>query len=150
MSEEIKPCETKEARQFDFWIGDWDLTWADGGKGSNKIRATYGGCVIEERFDGRPSMDFSGMSISQYNPKLEKWKQTWMDDAGTTIDLVGVFENNMMILISEQQTEKGLVLFRMKFHHIEADSFDWDWERSADAGETWEPSWQIHYERKKT
>jgi hypothetical protein len=36
---------------------------------------------------------------------------------------------------------------RMVFSGIEADTFDWRWERSVDGGETWEPPWTIDYHR---
>jgi hypothetical protein len=37
---------------------------------------------------------------------------------------------------------------RMIFYNIKNNSFDWNWERSKDAGETWELRWKVHYERK--
>ena len=27
MSDSPQPCSSDEARQFDFWLGEWDLTW---------------------------------------------------------------------------------------------------------------------------
>ncbi len=24
-----QPCDTPECRQFDFWIGEWELSWTD-------------------------------------------------------------------------------------------------------------------------
>ena len=48
------PCSAPEARQFDFWLGEWDLTWGKDGRGKNVITSIYDGCVIQERFDGRP------------------------------------------------------------------------------------------------
>lgn len=69
-------CSTPEARQFDYWLGEWDLMWGEDGKGTNKITKEYDGCVIQEKFDGRPGMDLKGMSISWYGSKLGKWKQT--------------------------------------------------------------------------
>lgn len=29
------------------------------------------------------------------------------------------------------------------------DAFEWNWERSLDAGKTWEVQWQIHYTRRR-
>ena len=28
-----------EARQFDFWIGDWDATWGEDQRGTNRVRS---------------------------------------------------------------------------------------------------------------
>ncbi len=36
---------------------------------------------------------------------------------------------------------------RMVFSEIEADTFDWRWERSTDGGVTWESLWTIDYRR---
>ncbi len=42
-------CSGDEYRQFDFWIGDWEVADADGNaQGSNKIESILGGCVLRE------------------------------------------------------------------------------------------------------
>jgi len=64
-----KPCSSLEAKQFDFWVGEWDLTWQDKDgntqTGSNIITKTLNNCVIEENFTGG---SFIGRSLSVYNP----------------------------------------------------------------------------------
>jgi hypothetical protein len=41
-----KPCSTAEHRQFDFWVGPWDVFAPDGKKaGDNRIEAIDGGCA---------------------------------------------------------------------------------------------------------
>jgi hypothetical protein len=37
---------------------------------------------------------------------------------------------------------------RMVFQNIQKDSFDWNWQRSRDAGATWETVWAIRYQRR--
>ena len=32
-----KPCSAPEASQFDFWVGDWELTWSDTLHGTNHV-----------------------------------------------------------------------------------------------------------------
>lgn len=142
------PCSALEARQFDFWLGEWDLTWGEDGKGTNKITKEYDGCVIRENFDGQPGLDLQGMSISLYDPKLNKWKQTWMDNSGGYFDLLGEFENGVMTLICEKEMDGKPILLRMVFHNISEDKLDWNWERSDDNGAHWELRWQIHYQRR--
>ncbi|MGD2027044.1 MAG: hypothetical protein PVI99_04440 [Anaerolineales bacterium] len=149
MSEQTKPCAAVEARQFDFWLGNWDLTWGEDERGSNSITTRYDGCVIEEKFNGAPSMDFRGMSVSTYNPTIEKWQQTWVDSQGSYIHLTGVFKDGKMVLVNHPPESDGSLLFRMVFYNIKDDSLDWDWERSEDGGQSWELRWRIHYERAK-
>lgn len=148
MSEQTKPCQAPEARQFDFWLGEWDLTWGEDGRGRNTVTTRYDGCVIEENFDGAPSMDFKGMSVSTYNPEVKKWQQTWVDSQGNYIHLSGDFREGKMTLVNQPPQSAGKLLFRMVFYNIEADSLDWDWERSEDGGRSWELRWRIHYQRR--
>ena len=149
MSEQQAPCSAPQARQFDFWLGEWDLTWGDDGKGSNTITTRYDGCVIEENFNGAPTMDFRGMSVSTYNPPAELWQQTWVDSQGRYIHLTGKFEDGKMMLVNQPPLSDGRLLFRMVFYNIQPDSLDWDWERSEDGGKNWELRWRIHYQRRK-
>jgi hypothetical protein len=144
----VEPCEAPQARQFDFWLGEWDLSWGEDGKGTNSISSLYDGCVIQENFNGAPSMDFKGMSVSTYNPQIDKWQQTWVDSQGSYIHLTGEFKDGKMVLVNKPPTSDGSVLFRMVFYNIQPDSLDWDWERSEDGGESWALRWRIHYERR--
>lgn len=147
-SSSLAPCSTPEARQFDFWVGEWNLTWGQDGKGTNSVKSIFDGCVIQENFDGRPSIDLLGMSISLYDARKEMWKQTWMDNGGGYFDLFGKFEDGKMTLVCEKNFEGKPILLRMVFHDIKENEFVWDWERSDDNGETWEMRWQIFYQRK--
>ena len=59
--------ELDAARQFDFWLGEWDCTWVHDGDrctATNSVYADLGGCVLVENFDGRPSLDLQGLSFS--------------------------------------------------------------------------------------
>jgi hypothetical protein len=92
LSGQQKPCENPAASQFDFWIGDWELTWQDNEgniiTGSNKIEKILDGCVINENFYDSSS-GFTGRSLSVYSTKLNKWLQTWVDNSGAYLDFVG-------------------------------------------------------------
>ena len=48
-----KSCTKAEFRQFDFWLGDWEVTLPDGKvAGTNKIESILGGCVLQESWAG--------------------------------------------------------------------------------------------------
>jgi hypothetical protein len=144
-----KPCTAPQATQFDFWIGEWNLTWNDTLHGINKIEKVLGECTVQENFYD-PNTKYTGKSWSVYNSRTAKWHQTWVDDRGSYIVLTGGMEgDNMVLKTGEQQTPNGKQINRMVYHNIKADSFDWSWEASTDGGTTWKPSWQIHYVRKK-
>src|SRR5581483_10916459 len=82
----VKPCSTPEANQFDFWLGNWDLTYNDTMHASNQITKELESCVIHEKFKD-PATKYFGESWSVYNPKTKKWQQTWVDSQGGYIVL---------------------------------------------------------------
>ena len=140
--------EPPELRQFDFWLSEWDLTWADGGKGTNCVTAVLDNRVIQEEFDGTPAIPLKGLSVSTYNIGLGKWQQTWVDNSGSYLDFAGGFADGKMTLSREAMLEGKRFIQRMVFYNITEQSIDWNWERSEDDGETWQIAWQIHYQRK--
>lgn len=40
------PCSSQEHRQFDFWLGEWDVTQKGKPAGTSRITAILGGCVL--------------------------------------------------------------------------------------------------------
>ena len=141
--------EPPEARQFDFWLGEWALTWGETGQGTNRVTAVLDGRVIQEDFDGTPAIPLKGLSVSTYNSALGKWQQTWVDNSGSYLDFVGEFADGKMVLSREATVQDKPVKQRMVWYNIAEDELDWNWERSDDGGETWQVVWQIHYQRKK-
>jgi hypothetical protein len=148
------PCAVPQQKQFDFWVGEWDLTWpgdksGEAAHGRNTIRRTLDGCVVEENFDGGTSMPLRGMSVSTFDTRPGKWKQTWVDNQGGYLDFIGEFRNQQMILSRVGSKPDGTrVLQRMVWKNITAEEFDWSWESSSDGGKTWKVVWPIHYKRK--
>lgn len=142
------PCQTEHFRQFDFWIGTWDLAW-EGGTGTNVISAKLGDCVIEENFISNDSPPFVGNSVSVYDTRSMMWKQTWVDNSGGYLDFVGGMVGDSMILKRSYVDTSGVERWqRMVFLNITADSLDWHWQKSTD-GEAWEMVWAIDYIRRK-
>jgi len=150
-AQQEKPCMAAECRQFDFWLGEWDLTWIDKNgneqKGHNSITSILDGCVVQERFDGNPGMDFKGMSLSVYNKHSGKWQQTWVDNAGGYMVFTGEFSAGAMVLAREIERNGQKIVQRMHFYDITSDSLKWDWEISKDNGESWQLNWRIFYRR---
>ncbi len=141
-------CTSPEARQFDFWIGDWELSWADGGRGTNRIEAAMNGCVILENFDGQASIQLTGMSVSVYSPALNTWRQTWVDNQGNYLDFSGGWKDGRMILARDAVERPGNHQQRMVWYNISTESLEWNWERSEDGGQTWQVLWHIQYQRR--
>ena len=154
-----KPCDTPNVSQFDFWLGDWNLTWpaeqmggveGEIGKGTNSIAKMLDGCVVREEFSS-PAAGFRGHSVSVHDAKKGLWQQTWVDNQGGYLRFAGGFESGKMILKTEPFTRGDKTLTnRMVFRNITPDSLDWDWQTSEDGGKTWKDLWNIHYARIQT
>ena len=138
------------ARQFDFWLGEWDCSWDDDGcrhVATNSVYLDLDGKVVVENFDGRPSLDLQGLSFSVYDRNARCWKQTWVDSEGSYLDFAGSFENGVMELRRDGEVDGAPAIFRMRWENIERESLDWSWQRSDDDGETWTSLWEIEYSR---
>lgn len=133
--------------QFDFWIGEWDLTW-EGGQGTNRIEKILDSKVILENFDGTPATPLRGMSVSTFSREKDAWAQTWVDTDGSYLDFVGGWQGDRMVLSRDGVVKGEAVKQRMVWFNIAADAFDWHWDRSVDGGQTWSTQWAIHYRRR--
>jgi len=92
------PCESiAGSRAFDFWVGEWEVTIADGTVvGNNYITKEPGGCVLVERWVSRGQS--SGISLNFFNPQTSEWRQVWVGSGGTLIDIVGGLDGADMVL----------------------------------------------------
>jgi len=149
-----KPCSAPQVSQFDFWVGDWLLTWNDSLHGTNHVEKLYGNCTVHENFDD-PKTDFKGQSWSVYNVNYRQWQQTWIDSQGGYITLIGGMAGDSLILTTPERmvpaslSTSGKIKSRMVYYNIKPDSFEWIWEASTDGGISWKQNWLIHYQRKK-
>ena len=140
---------------FDFWVGDWNLSWrnADGttSKGRNRITKILDGAVIEENFEADPASNppplLNGRSLSVRQNGV--WRQAWADNQGGFFALRGQVDGDKRIFITEAIQRGGkTVVQRMVFHAIKADSLLWDWESSSDGGASWQRQWRVEYLRR--
>ena len=148
------PCLAPQQKQFDFWVGEWELTWpgekpGETGHGTNSINRIMDGCVVQENFSGADSMHLRGTSISTFDPQSGHWKQTWVDNEGGYLDFVGDFNNGQMILQRDAFRNGTKILQRMVWKNMSSNEFDWSWEASSDGGKTWQVNWPIHYKRRR-
>jgi hypothetical protein len=131
--------------QFDFWLGDWDAAWGENDKGTNRVERILAGKIIQENFT---APDFTGISVSAYDPERKFWCQTWVDSNGTYLDFTGRFEDGRMTLARDAIVRGEACRQKMVWHDIHDDQFNWNWERSDDGGKTWRILWQIRYTRR--
>lgn len=81
------PCSDQVFRQFDFWVGAWDVFTTDGKlAGSNVITKEEYGCLLLERWTAAGGS--TGQSYNFVDLATGKWRQIWVS-AGATIDYAG-------------------------------------------------------------
>lgn len=132
--------------QFDFWIGDWVLTW-EGGSGHNRISSVLDGAVILEEFSADPPEELRGMSLSTVSSETGGWRQTWVDNSHGYLDFTGGLRGDDMILERRGLAQGMEVRQRMVWTDITPNALTWRWERSDDEGATWRTLWRIAYRR---
>lgn len=101
------PCATKEYKQFDFWLGNWNVyDTKDNLIGKNRIVKMPNACAIQENWESKtgPSL---GTSYNYYNAKNKTWNQVWIDNGGGSLVLKGNRIKNKMILKSGLSTNKN-------------------------------------------
>src|SRR5213075_1282391 len=100
-----RPCaSTPESRQFDFWIGDWEVRDNQRSHmiaGSSHIDLILGDCVILENWSG--ALGGHGKSLNAWNRSCGCWQQSWMDDAGNvTLYSDGHLVKDAMVLVADK------------------------------------------------
>jgi hypothetical protein len=131
-------CAAAEHRQFDFWVGTWEVRRTDGAlAGRNTITRAHGGCVLEERYTSA-SGDYSGGSLNIYDVSRRRWHQTWVDNGGLLLELEGEYRDGRMVLLGEtRDSAERAVPQRITWEQLPGGKVRQHWEQSTDAGATW-------------
>lgn len=140
-------CSSAEHRQFDFWLGDWDVFTPDGKPaGTSRIERITDGCAVLENWAGKRGL--TGKSLNIYDVADQQWHQFWVDSSGTRIMLDGTFADGKMVLQSNTTDRKrpGVkVTQRITWSKNADGSVRQLWDTSEDAGKTWTVSFDGKY-----
>lgn len=137
-----------EYRQFDFWLGDWNVFNPAGKQvGTNQVLMLEDGCIIEENWTN--AQGHTGKSFNFYNPVTKKWHQSYMDDTGDNWMMDGEYKDGVLRYEGMIFSPGSKVLVRMNFYNLGADKVRQTAETSSDEGKTWTPVWDGMYLRKK-
>ncbi len=130
------PCSALEYRQFDFWVGEWDVTTPDGKpSGRNGVTRPLGACVIQEHWKGAGGMN--GESYNIYDRTTQRWHQSWVNDHGNLLLLEGsLVDGNMMLQGPDRMVQGKPSTDRITWKPKGPDEAHQIWEVSADAGKT--------------
>lgn len=140
-------CATPEHRQFDFWIGTWNVTQSGKFAGSNEIKSVAGGCALLESWRGNSGV--TGHSLNIFDATRGVWHQTWADSSGSLLVLEGRYRDGAMVLEGETPRSKGEPALRQRisWQLLPSKEVRQLWQSSADAGSTWKTEFDGLYRR---
>jgi hypothetical protein len=141
-------CTAAEWRQFDFWLGDWEVRNGEGDVlGSNEITRVARGCGLLENWRGIDGG--RGLSLNTYEDSGRTWTQRWVGD-GATLWLKGGLEANAMVLTGtdKRNSPKGAVLDRITWTPLPDGRVLQQWDISPDGGRLWLVAFKGYYQRR--
>jgi hypothetical protein len=131
-------CGDANHRQFDFWVGDWDVFSPDGKPaGRSHIESFANGCGIEENWTG--AKGGVGRSLNTYDASDHQWHQFWVGTGGSVLHLTGNFANDVMTLQNGGS--------RIRWTRNADGTVRQVWDISSDGGQTWKVSFDGKYVR---
>jgi hypothetical protein len=166
-SSQAELCQQPGHREFDFWLGTWEIrqelllpdgSWLDLPARSTVTRVA-GSCALMEEWRGQVRFFWEGMdapsplegfSVRAYDAEAGLWRIWWLDsrrpDFGAPFE--GRFVRGEGAFVREGTTADGNpLLTRIRFHDVTADSVHWELAISRDAGSSWSPLWRMRFRR---
>ena len=146
-------CASARQRQFDFWLGQWEVSNPAGQlAGRSRIEAILGGCVLLENWDSPSGV--SGKSFNIFNADSGHWEQFWVDNSGSHLHLVGGMQEGSMVLQGQQDkpdSKTGVIQReRIRWTPNADGSVRQHWETSTDGGKIWKTSFDGLYRHPST
>lgn len=141
-------CTAPEHRQFDFWVGRWDVypTGTQQLVAHSLIERLYADCVIRENW--MPIRGGGGSSLNTWRPGERRWRQLWADSSNSWVDFSGGMEGDAMVLTASTPAPDGSPsLTRMTYTRNPDGSVRQAGANSRDGGHTWRASYDFTYVR---
>ncbi len=141
----MKPCTTAPYRQFDFWIGDWEVQGARGGvAGHNTVTLEQSGCLVVEHWTSSAGGQ-TGTSFNYYDIRDKKWHQLYIDNsgnAGSFPAMAGTLADGKIVMLTDDVNN---TLTRWTWYLMEPGKVKQLEELSTDHGATWRIVWNSVY-----
>ena len=142
-------CSGPEFHQFDFWIGEWQVTAGGSVAGSNRIEPLLDGCALAEHWTS--ATGGRGESLNFYDRASGRWHQAWTDARGQALLMSGgLFEGSMVMRTEPVTAADGTVrVHRTMWTPLPDGTVRQHWETSTDGGVTWTTVFDGLYERQE-
>lgn len=151
MSAQAYPCEHDDSfREFDFWIGDWDVHVASGQlAGRNRITQEQRGCYLAESWTS--ATGGTGTSINFLDRAAGEWVQIWNDTGGNQIHIRGGLTDEGMLLVGQIHyvVNDTTLPFRGLWTPLDDGRVRQFFEQSTDGGQSWVPWFEGFYSRRE-
>ena len=146
-------CTSAEARGFDFWLGEWDVSPTGSTSGvtvaESSITLHDQGCVIMEHW--RPFGGGHGHSINGYDASDGKWHQTWIDSNGQRTEFAGSIDAEGVLrfdVLGPPQQGQPPGARRMNFQRIDANTVRQWGDLTPEGGGEMVIEWDFTYRRR--
>ena len=150
------PCSDSLHRQFDFWIGEWDVFGKNGQKaGDSRISLILDSCIVLEEWTSASvsrGVRYAGKSFNTYNRNTRQWQQTWVDNVGgSTAYLKGFYQEGKMVFQTSPFpfSKDTMAVRRLSFYHLSPGKVRQHGEISKDNMQTWSTEYDLEYRRRK-
>ena len=153
------PCSAdKKAREFDFWIGEWDvyITGTPTLVGHSLIQKISEGCAILENYTAVRN-PYNGKSINYYDGEKKKWEQIWVGSSGVEPPasdvnrfFEGEYKDSAMHFTFKTTVQGKPAIGNFIFYNLGKDKVRQYQETSIDDGKTYQVVYDFTYLRKKS
>jgi hypothetical protein len=141
-------CDTPEHRQFDFWVGRWDVYRTDTNQlvAHSLIEKLYGGWAVRENW--MPIGGTGGGSLNSWRPSEKRWRQTWTDSGNNWNEYAGGLDGSKMVLTGSSATAAGgAIRVRITYEPKADGSVVQSGYQKSGASADWSLSYQFAYRR---
>lgn len=145
----LHPCRNgAEFRQFDYWLGEWDVEVGGVKAARSSVQAILDDCVIFENYALRDAA-YAGKSFSLWDATTQKWEQRYVDTSGALHHWSGQLEGDHLVFYWRHKQGSGEVLDRMTYFRESPDKVRQLIESSSDEGKSWTTTFDGMYVRRK-
>lgn len=147
-----RPCVyAPEYAQFDFWVGDWDVTSAGALAGTSHVEKILSDCVIFENWAGTSGV--TGKSFNMWDSTRGEWRQSWYDSSGTVTEYHAPAKaDGKLVFVADSLlpgSDGKLVPTKQRMTFFDqGGTVRQLGENSSDGGKTWSVAFDLVYTRR--
>lgn len=146
----VPPAPPPANHDFDFWLGEWDVTTPDGKPaGTSRIESISNGRGLLEHWTGDPAAGGgNGKSLNAFNGAKGQWQQFWIGSGGGVLELSGGLVNGKMVLSGSHVVRGQTLVERITWTPNSDGTVRQFWDQSKDGGATWTAVFDGLYRKK--